>query len=335
MRQQRRGSGPPKPAGGRPPKPVDPSKPIRKGVAKGPPKGKGKQGPKVGIERDMNADRIAARRANKKAELAHSKDMAERMGVQPVDRSKMSQDGERLHVRIAHSGLCSRRAAEKLIREGRVAVNGQVVVEMGLRVADSDEVRVDGQAIDVAKLHTVLLYKPPGVVTTLSDPQGRPTIVKYLPDMGVQLKPVGRLDMDTAGLLLCTNDGELAMRLAHPRYGVEKEYQAIVRGIPEEKALNDLRKGVFIEGRKTAPADVTVIHAEPKTDTTGLRIIIHEGRKRQVRLMCETVGHPVVSLKRLRLGPLVLKGMRAGEAKLLGQKDVDELRALVGLPPRS
>jgi len=258
--------------------------------------------------------------------------MAKRMGVQPVDRSKLPEDGERLHVRIAHSGICSRRAAEKLILEGRVSINGATVAEMGIKVSDSDEVRVDGQLITVAKIYTVVVNKPLGVVTTLYDPQRRPTITKYLPDYGVQLKPVGRLDMDTEGLLVCTNDGELALRLAHPRYGVEKEYQVIVTGIPDEKALQKLRDGVFFDGRKSLPAKVDVIHAEPKSNTTGMRITLHEGRKRQVRLMCELVGHPVTSLKRVRYGPLYVKGMRTGECKLLGKKEVDELRKMVGLP---
>lgn len=249
-----------------------------------------------------------------------------------MSRTKPVKDEtERLHVRIARSGMCSRRAAEELIRQGRVTVNGELVIEMGRKVTDADEVAVDGIPIGVAKTYTLILNKPTGCVTTLHDPQGRPTIVRYLPDLGVQLKPVGRLDMDTEGLLVCTNDGELANRLAHPRYGVEKEYQAIVQGIPVEKALEKLRKGVWIEGGKTSPAKVEVIHAEEKTNTTGLRITIHEGRKRQIRLMCEAVGHPVMSLKRLRYGPLRIKGMRAGEARMLGKQEVDALRKLVGL----
>lgn len=238
---------------------------------------------------------------------------------------------ERLHVRIARSGFASRRAAEGIIADGRVTVNGNLVVEMGVKVSPEDVVAIDGVPIAVAKRYTVALYKPKGVVTTLSDPQGRPTVVRYLPDYGVPLKPVGRLDMDTEGLLLCTNDGDLHARLSHPRYGIEKEYLAIVEGVPDERALDQLRKGVFIEGRKTAPAKVETVHEEPRS--TSLRITIHEGRYRQVRFMCEAVGHPVISLKRVRYGPLVLKGMRAGEAKLLGKKDVDGLRKLVGLPP--
>lgn len=240
----------------------------------------------------------------------------------------------RLHVFIAHSGLCSRRAAEKLIQEGRVEVNGELVLEMGIKVGPEDDVRVDGSPVRVAKQYTVVLNKPQGVVTTMSDPQRRPTIVRYLPDYGVTLKPVGRLDMETEGLIICTNDGEFAHRLAHPSFEIDKEYQAIVEGIPTDKALNDLRKGVFIEGRRTSPAKIEVIHAEEKKNTTGLKIIIHEGRKRQIRQMCELVGFPVKSLKRIRIGPLRIRGMKPGECRLLGKEELNELRALVGLPPQ-
>ena len=252
----------------------------------------------------------------------------------PAEPASAPGDGlERLHVRIARSGFASRRAAEGTIADGRVTVNGELVVEMGVKVGPEDEVAVDGVVLHVAKHYTVLLNKPKGVVTTLSDPQGRPTIVRHLPDYGVPLKPVGRLDMDTEGIILCTNDGELHARLSHPRYGIEKEYQAIVEGLPSEDAIEQLRNGVFVEGRKTAPAKVDVIHAEPRS--TSLRITIHEGRYRQVRFMCEGVGHPVVSLKRTRYGPYTVKGMRPGEATLLGEKDVDALRKSVGLPPAS
>jgi len=247
-------------------------------------------------------------------------------------REPVAKDGrERLHVRIAHSGLCSRRAAEKLIQEGRVEVNGEPVREMGVLVGPDDEVRVDGNRITEAKQYTLLLNKPKGVVTTLSDPQGRNTIQQYLPDYGVQLKPVGRLDMETEGLLLVTNDGDLAHRLMHPKFGVEKEYVAVVKGVPEEKDLERLRKGVYIEGGKTSPAKVTMMPTEKSETTRTLRITIHEGRKRQVRLMCEAVGHPVVSLKRVRIGKLLLKGMRAGECRLLGKQELDDLKRQVGL----
>lgn len=254
-------------------------------------------------------------------------------GGHAVSRETKSGDTERLHVRIARSGLCSRRKAEILIEQGRVEVNSEMVIEQGVLVGPDDVVRVDGIPLKTAKHYTVVLNKPTGVVTTLYDPQGRDTVARYLPDYGVQLKPVGRLDMDTEGLLICTNDGDLAHRLTHPRYGIDKEYQAIVKGIPDESVLDKLRKGVYIEGGKTSPAKVELIHAEPKTDTTGLRITIHEGRKRQVRLMCDAIGFPVISLKRLRVGPLRVKGLRTGEARLLGKQEVDMLRSLVGLAP--
>ena len=248
-------------------------------------------------------------------------------------RPPVATEGEeRLHVRIAHAGVCSRRAAEKLIQEGRVEVNGEIVIEMGRKIGPEDQVRVDGMVITAAKLYTLVLNKPTGCVTTLFDPQRRPTIVKYLPDVGVQLKPVGRLDMDTEGLLIVTNDGDLAQRLGHPRYEVEKEYRAIIRGIPDDKSLAKLRNGIYIEGGKTRPAKVEVIHAEPTTNTTGLTITLHEGRKRQIRLMCEAIGYPVISLKRLRIGPLTVKGMRAGECRMLSKVEVASLRRLVDLP---
>ena len=193
---------------------------------------------------------------------------------------------ERLHVRIAHSGLCSRRAAEKLISEARVEVNNEVVVELGRKVGPEDVVKVDGIMIKEAKLYTLLFHKPVGVVTTLFDPQNRPTIKRYLPDYGVQLKPVGRLDKDTDGLLIVTNDGELALRVTHPRYGLEKEYQVVVKGYPQEKDIDKLRKGIFIEGGKTQPAHVEFGFVDDRKETTSFRMTIKEGRKRQVRLMC-------------------------------------------------
>jgi len=236
--------------------------------------------------------------------------------------------GERLHKRIAASGICSRRAAEVLIAEGRVAVNGEVVTAMGVLVTPDDLIEVDGETIGFAKTYTLIMNKPVGVVTTLSDPQGRPTVKKLLPDLGVQIKPVGRLDMESEGLLLFTNDGELANRLTHPRYKVDKEYEVVVTGHPDEKDLERLRKGVYIEGGTTAPAEV-----ERKGQVTGttqtLRITIHEGRKRQVRLMCDAIGHPVVNLKRVRIGPLVLRKLPRGACRMLTQSELAELRKAV------
>lgn len=234
-------------------------------------------------------------------------------------------------MRIAHSGLCSRRAAEKLILEGRVVVNGQSVTELGVKVTADDEVQVDGKTLSVAKKYVLILNKPVGVVTTMHDPQGRPTIVQYLPSYGVQLKPVGRLDKETDGLLFVTNDGDIALRMTHPRYGLEKEYQAIVEGVPTEKALDKLRAGVFIDGGKTAPAKVEIVFADDRKNSTSLRITIHEGRKRQVRLMCDAIGHPVMQLTRIRIGPYFVRGLRPGECKLLSQVEVAKLRKILGL----
>ncbi len=277
--------------------------------------------------------RVFERNVNPKPrKVVPKKPAAAKPGVKPKIPKKAPPEGsERLHVRIAHSGICSRRAAEKYIADGRVEVNGEQVREMGVMVMPDDEIRVDGQKITEAKQYTLLLNKPKGVVTTLSDPQGRATILRYLPEYGVQLKPVGRLDMDTSGLLLVTNDGDLAHRLMHPRFGVEKEYLASVQGIPDEKTLDKLRKGVFIEGGKTLPAKVEMLPTDRARHTRTLKIIIHEGRKRQVRQMCEAIGHPIVSLKRVRFGPFYLKGMKGGECRLLGKAEIEELRKMVGL----
>jgi pseudouridine synthase len=233
----------------------------------------------------------------------------------------------RLHVRISHSGLCSRRAAEGMIREGRVCVNGVTVSELGTKVGPEDEVTVDNKVIKTARHITLLLNKPAGYITTLSDPHGRPTIERFLPDYGFQLRPVGRLDKDTDGLLLVTNDGELAMRATHPRYELEKEYEVVVAGNPTDKALQSLQKGVFLEGRLTSPAQVAIVHEGEQS--TVLRMIIHEGRKRQIRLMCETVGYPVVKLTRIRIGPFKLKGMGPGECRLLGQAELSKLKKML------
>ncbi len=247
-------------------------------------------------------------------------------------RAKQPDDGrERLHKRIAASGLCSRRAAEELISGGRVTVNGQVVVEMGVKVGPTDKVAVDGTALRSAKLDYVVMNKPRGVVTTMRDPQGRPTVASLLPDLPATLKPVGRLDQDTEGLLVFTNDGELANRLIHPRYGVEKEYLASVKGVIDERALEQLRSGVFIEGRKTRPAQVSVRSRDESSNTSKLCIVLHEGRKRQIRLMCEMVGHPVRELRRVRFGPLSLRKMPVGACRRLGVQEVAELKRLVGL----
>jgi len=239
---------------------------------------------------------------------------------------------ERLHKRIAGAGLCSRRAAEEWIAQGRVMVNGEIVTAMGTKVGPEDDVRVDGQPLGRTRFHYLVMNKPTGVVTTLSDPQRRRTVAQLLPDVGgVTLKPIGRLDMDTEGLLMFTNDGTFAHRMAHPKYEVEKEYHALVTGVPDAEALTKLREGIVVEGRRTAPADVKIKHVIQSTGDAMLVLILHEGRKRQVRLMCDAIGHPVKTLKRVRLGPIYLDKLPRGGCRMLGVAEIETLKGLVGL----
>lgn len=238
---------------------------------------------------------------------------------------------ERLHKRIAASGLCSRRAAEKLILEGRVEVNGKPVTELGVKVGPEDKVSVNGKVLAFAKLHYIAMNKPSGYLTTLADPHAKQTVKDLLPDIGVQLKPVGRLDKETEGLLIFTNDGELAMRLTHPRYGVEKEYQVAVVGELRPEAKKRLAQGIFIGGMKTSPARVEGEFYDDKKKWTFFRMTIHEGRKRQIRVMCLAVGNPVKRLKRVRFGPVHLDKLPKGTCRVLGKKEVDALKAAVGL----
>lgn len=237
----------------------------------------------------------------------------------------------RLHLRIARSGLCSRRAAEELIRQGRVAVNGTIVTDMGIKVTEEDKVQVDDQRIGVAKPITLVLNKPKGYVTSLSDPRAGATVAELLPSLGTQVKPVGRLDRNTEGLLVFTNEGELAKRLTHPSYGVEKEYWATVRGVPDDKDFKRLEKGIRIEGKPTAPAKVRLIASERDGSSAKVGLIIHEGRKHQVRLMMEAVGHPVLTLKRVKFGNLRVKGMQPAEVRILSEQELNALKLLVGL----
>ena len=228
-------------------------------------------------------------------------------------------EGERLQKVLARAGLGSRRACEELIADGRVTVNG-TVADLGRRVeVDHDLVEVDGAAIGVRPgLVYYLLNKPSGVVTTADDPQGRPTVVDLVP-VEPRVFPVGRLDLDTEGLLLLTNDGELTHRLTHPSYGVDKEYLAHVTGRPTRAALRRLREGGELDDGKTAPAQVAAVAPDL------LRIVIHEGRNRQVRRMCEAIGHPVQRLVRSRIGPLTDRKLKPGRWREL---TVDEVRAL-------
>jgi 23S rRNA pseudouridine2605 synthase len=231
--------------------------------------------------------------------------------------------GERLQKVLARCGFGSRRACEELIEAARVTVNGQVAA-LGRRVDPAaDRIEVDGVAVPAAPgLVYYLLNKPAGVVTTASDPQGRPTVVDLVPATP-RVFPVGRLDYETEGLLLLTNDGELAQGLTHPSHGVEKAYLAEVEGVPGQGALRRLREGVLLDDGPTAPAQVRVAQSVP--GGSALEIIIHEGRNRQVRRMCEAVGHPVRRLVRTRIGPLVDRRLAPGGWRPLEPSEVRTL----------
>jgi 23S rRNA pseudouridine2605 synthase len=229
----------------------------------------------------------------------------------------------RLAKFLATSGIASRRAAEELIRAGRVTVAGETVTDPARDVDHESGVEFDGDAVGARpqKLVVYAVNKPAGVVSTASDPQGRPTVVSLV-NSAQRLYPVGRLDADTTGLILLTNDGDLAYRLTHPSFEVDKTYRAVVRGAPvHERALQALRSGVRLEDGMTAPARVTRV----KPDT--LEITIHEGRKRQVKRMCDHVGHRVLELQRVRFGPLQLGDLRPGAHRRLTPNEVSLLRS--------
>lgn len=243
--------------------------------------------------------------------------------------------GVRLQKVLAHAGVASRRTAEEMIAAGRVAVNGTVVTQLGTRVqpgrdtvtVDSEPVAIPATAREAAATQVVyLLNKPLGVVSTAEDPQGRATVIGMVPPEP-RVYPVGRLDADSEGLILLTNNGDLAYRLTHPRYGVDKEYEVLVKGHPPEHALRDLRQGVAVEGdeRPTAPAQVERLSEEGNNQ--WLRVVIHEGRKRQVRRMMEAIHHPVLQLRRVRVGPQRLGNLGSGRWRLLRPDEVAALDA--------
>jgi pseudouridine synthase len=230
----------------------------------------------------------------------------------------------RLNAYLARAGIASRRKADDLIKAGRITVNG-VRGELNTFVLADDRVEVDGTPVAKQKLAHVLLHKPAGVVTTASDPEGRPTVIDLVPHAS-RIVPVGRLDVNTTGALLLTNDGELAHRLAHPRYGVEKTYIAAVYGAPDGAALRALEQGVVLEDGVTAPARVR------RVAPSLIEVTIHEGRNRQVRRMLEAVGHPVTRLQRSVYAGLTLEGLEPGAWRELEPSEVDRLRNRVRQP---
>jgi 23S rRNA pseudouridine2605 synthase len=226
----------------------------------------------------------------------------------------------RLNAYLARAGVASRRKADDLIKAGRVRVNGEPGA-LNTFVAAGDVVELDGERLEPQRLAYVLLHKPAGVVTTAHDPQGRPTVVDLL-EHEARVVPVGRLDADTTGVLLLTNDGELAHRLAHPRYEVEKVYEAEVEGEPDDDALARLTTGVELDDGRTAPARVR------RLGPSRVELSLHEGRKHQVKRMLEAVGHPVRRLHRPRYAGLTVEGLGPGEWRELGDAEVEALREL-------
>ncbi len=239
--------------------------------------------------------------------------------------------GIRLNRFLAEAGIASRRKAEELIRQGRVKVNQQVVRELSFRVdPERDQVEVDGRLVKVQPKAYYLFYKPSGYLTALSDPHGRPTIKEFLKDLPVRVFPVGRLDKDTEGLLLLTNDGLLAQRLLHPRYGLRRVYEARVKGHPSPKALRALlTHGIEVEGRRVIPKAIKILGKD--RHTTTFEVVVGEGRKREVRKFFAAIGHPVLRLKRIRFGPLYLSGLRPGQIRPLTPKERRALRQAAGL----
>jgi 23S rRNA pseudouridine2605 synthase len=228
----------------------------------------------------------------------------------------------RLNAYLARTGVASRRAADDLIKAGRVTVNGEPG-QLNTFVEHRDLVEVDGEPVSAQRLAYVLLHKPPGTVTTARDPQGRPTVVELV-DVPERVVPVGRLDADTTGALLLTNDGPLAHRLAHPRYGVEKVYEAEVEGEPGEAALQRLAEGVELEDGRTAPARVRLL------GPSRIELTLHEGRKHQVKRMCEAMGHPVRRLHRSRYAGLDLVELPRGSWRELTDSELEHLKKLPG-----
>jgi 23S rRNA pseudouridine2605 synthase len=240
---------------------------------------------------------------------------------------------DRLQKILSVAGIASRRAAEELIRQGRVSVNGETVTELGTKAdAEGDDIRVDGRRVKPAGRRIyILMNKPRGYITSRSDPQHRPTVIDLLKERGVReyVYPVGRLDFDSEGLLLLTSDGDLAAHLTHPSHEVEREYHVQVRGVPDRHSLERLGRGVVIDGRRTAPARVRLhkVFESAGGEQAVLSIVIHEGRNRQVRKMLDAIAHPVVRLKRIRIGPISDDRLKPGDFRELTPREVASLSA--------
>lgn len=238
---------------------------------------------------------------------------------------------ERLQKFLAEAGVASRRKAEALIAQGKVKVNGKVVTEMGFKI-DSEKDEVTYLEKKVSKKQTkmvyIMLHKPVGYVTTAKEQFGRPAVVDLIQGVSERIFPVGRLDYDTSGLLLLTNDGDLTYKLTHPKHDVDKTYIAKLYGVPDEGALQKFRRGVVLDGKRTKPAKIQILNRDKDGRFCTAEIIIHEGRNRQVRKMCESIKHPVAQLQRVATGELKLGDLPKGKYRHLTEKEVKYLKRL-------
>ena len=230
----------------------------------------------------------------------------------------------RLQKILSQAGVTSRRKAEEFIRQGRVRVNGKVIYELGTKAdPDRDEIHFDGKKIEPKQPRiSVLLNKPDGYITSLRDPEGRPTVAKLVDHLPVRLYPVGRLDYHTEGLLILTNDGELAQQIEHPSHEIEKVYLAKVKGIPHPNEIKKLREGVVIEGRKTLPATINIVETRKNA---WIEVVIREGRQNQIRKMFDAINHPVLKLKRVAIGSLRDDNLKPGEYRMLKSSEIRRL----------
>lgn len=232
---------------------------------------------------------------------------------------------ERLQKYLAKCGICSRRKAEEYIKEGRVTVNGKIVSEMGVKVGSDDTVCFDGRIVlpEEEKVY-ILMNKPEGCVTTVTDDRGRKTVMDYIRGVQERIFPIGRLDYNTSGLLFLTNDGELANRLTHPRNKVDKVYEALVQRVPSSAEVFLFENGMYIDGRKTAPAKLETVSEEPPV----VRVTIHEGRNRQVRKMLEEIDNKAINLKRISIGNIELGGLKKGRFRYLDDDEISYLKSI-------
>ncbi|MCY1564835.1 pseudouridine synthase [Staphylococcus pettenkoferi] len=240
----------------------------------------------------------------------------------------MNKATERLQKRIANSGYTSRRKAETLIADGKVKVNGETVTELGTKVKASDMVEVEGVKIEQEDKLYILFYKPTQVITSVSDDRGRTVVTDYFKDIETRIYPVGRLDYDTSGLLILTNDGDFTNLITHPSYKIPKKYVAKLNGYLMREEVKALEKGIQLDDGWTQPSQVKIKRQDKQKETTLVEITIHEGRNRQVRRMFEHLGYKVNKLQRIQVGPLTLKGLNAGEGRVMTPHEVKTLRHL-------